>query len=67
MKKNSFLEQIRKETPEEVKVFVRHHAEIVIRVNELLAKKGCMDNQPYYKKYISDVVNYFWKMASQRN
>ena len=40
MKKNSFLEQIRKETPEEVKVFVRHHAEIVIRVNELLAKKG---------------------------
>jgi hypothetical protein len=30
-------------------------------------KKWCMDNQPYYKKYISDVVNYFWKMASQRN
>jgi hypothetical protein len=27
--------------------------------NEL--KKWCMDNQPYYKKYIPDVVNYFAK------
>jgi transcriptional regulator with XRE-family HTH domain len=40
MKKNTFLEQIRKETPEEVRVFVRHHADIVIRINELLYKKG---------------------------
>jgi len=24
-------------------------------------KKWCMDNQPYYKKYIPDVVNYFAK------
>lgn len=23
-------------------------------------KAWCMDNQPYYKKYIADVVNYFW-------
>jgi hypothetical protein len=23
-------------------------------------KKWCMDNQPYYKKYIPDVVNYFY-------
>lgn len=22
-------------------------------------KKWCMDNQPYYKKYIPEVVNYF--------
>ncbi len=22
-------------------------------------KKWCMDNQPYFKKYIPDVVNYF--------
>lgn len=22
-------------------------------------KKWCMDNQPYYKKYIKDVVDYF--------
>jgi hypothetical protein len=22
-------------------------------------KKWCMDHQPYYKKYIPDVVNYF--------
>ena len=24
-------------------------------------KKWCMDNQPYYKKYIPDVVNHFCK------
>jgi hypothetical protein len=24
-------------------------------------KAWCMDNQPYYKKYIPDVVNYFAK------
>ena len=24
-------------------------------------KEWCMDNQPYYKKYIPDVVNYFAK------
>lgn len=23
-------------------------------------KEWCMDNQPYYKKYIPDVVNYFY-------
>ena len=23
-------------------------------------KSWCMDNQPYYKKHIPDVVNYFW-------
>ena len=23
-------------------------------------KKWCMDNKPYYKKYIPDVVNYFY-------
>ncbi|HLV41162.1 MAG TPA: helix-turn-helix transcriptional regulator [Brumimicrobium sp.] len=40
MKRNAFLEEIRKEIPEETKVFVRHHADIVIRVNELLEKKG---------------------------
>jgi hypothetical protein len=22
-------------------------------------KEWCMDNQPYYKKYVPDVVNYF--------
>ena len=27
--------------------------------NEL--KQWCMDNQPYYKKYIPEVVNYFIK------
>jgi len=26
-------------------------------------KKWCMENQPYYKKYIPDVVNYFAQKA----
>lgn len=26
-------------------------------------KKWCMDNQPYYKKYIPDVVKYFVSKA----
>lgn len=25
-------------------------------------KSWCMDNQPYYKKYIPDVVNHFGKL-----
>ncbi|MEX0995944.1 MAG: helix-turn-helix transcriptional regulator [Flavobacteriaceae bacterium] len=40
MIKNHLLEEIRKEIPEETRVFVRHHTNIVIRVNELLEKKG---------------------------
>ena len=27
-------------------------------------KKWCMQNQPYYKKYIPEVVNYFVKKAN---
>jgi len=27
-------------------------------------KKWCMDNQPYYKKHIPEVVNYFVKKAN---
>jgi hypothetical protein len=27
-------------------------------------KKWCMDNQPYYKKHIPDVVNYFYAKIS---
>jgi hypothetical protein len=23
-------------------------------------KRWCMDNQPYYKRYIKEVVDYFW-------
>jgi len=26
-------------------------------------KKWCMDNQPYYKKYVKDVVDYFVRKA----
>jgi len=40
MKRNSFLEEIRKEIPEETRRFVEHNADIVIRVNELLEEKG---------------------------
>lgn len=29
--------------------------------NKKELKKWCMDNQPYYKKYIPEVLNYFAK------
>ena len=29
-------------------------------------KRWCMDNQPYYKKYIPGVVNYFWGKVQER-
>ena len=28
-------------------------------------KRWCMDNQPYYKKYIKKVVDYFWNKVQQ--
>lgn len=28
-------------------------------------KKWCMENQPYYKKYIPEVVNYFYKKLNK--
>ena len=30
-------------------------------VDKTKLKQWCMDNQPYYKKYIPEVVNYFIK------
>lgn len=27
-------------------------------------KKWCMENQPYYKKYIKEVVDYFWRKCN---
>ena len=27
--------------------------------NKIELKKWCMDNQPYYKKYVPEVVSYF--------
>jgi hypothetical protein len=30
-------------------------------------KKWCMENQPYYKKYIPDVVSYFWNKVQQNS
>jgi|AntRauTorcE11897_2_1112592.scaffolds.fasta_scaffold01792_10 hypothetical protein len=35
MKKNPFLEKIRKDTPVETKISVRHHADITIHINQL--------------------------------
>ena len=29
--------------------------------NKAKLKRWCIDNQPYYKRYIPDVVNYFAK------
>lgn len=28
-------------------------------------KRWCMDNQPYYKKYIPEVVNYFYSKMKE--
>ena len=29
-------------------------------------KEWCMYNQPYYKKYIKEVVDYFWKKNEEK-
>jgi hypothetical protein len=29
-------------------------------------KKWCMENQPYYKKYIKGVVDYFWSKEQEK-
>ena len=30
-------------------------------------KIWCMDNQPYYKKHVPDVVNYFYNKVTEQN
>lgn len=32
--------------------------------NKQELKQWCMDNQPYYKKHIPEVVNYFYKQLN---
>lgn len=32
--------RIRKDTPEEVRIFVKHYTDIVLRINKLMKKKG---------------------------
>ena len=34
--------------------------------NKEQVKKWCMENQPYYKKYIPEVVNYFCKQLKTK-
>lgn len=47
------------ELEEEIDTFVSNSREFHTNITRNDIKKFCMDNQPYYKKYIPDVVNYF--------
>jgi ribosome-binding protein aMBF1 (putative translation factor) len=38
--RSKVAKRIQDETPEEVRIFVRHYTDIVIRIHELLDKKG---------------------------
>ncbi|MBO9618715.1 MAG: helix-turn-helix transcriptional regulator [Niabella sp.] len=38
--RSKVAKRIQKETPEEVRVFVRQYTDIIVRINELLQQKG---------------------------
>jgi len=38
--RSKITKRIQKETPEEVRIFVRHYTDIVVRIHELLQIKG---------------------------
>lgn len=44
---------------DDVDIFVSNSREFHITITKAELKKFCMDNQPYYKKYIPEVVEYF--------
>lgn len=45
MKRNDFLNEVRKEISAETKIFVQHYADIVIRITHLLEDKGWSQKQ----------------------
>lgn len=47
------------ELEEQIDTFVSNSREFHTNITKDDIKKFCMDNQPYYKKYIPEVVNYF--------
>lgn len=44
---------------EDVERFISNSEEFHTNITKDELKKFCMDNQPYYKKYIPEVVKYF--------
>ena len=38
--RSKIAKRIQEETPEEVRIFVRQHTDIVVRINSILQKKG---------------------------
>jgi len=49
--RSKVAKRIQEETPEEVRIFVRQYADIVVRVNELLQQKG------YTQKELAERMN----------
>jgi len=49
--RSKVAQKIQDETPEEVRIFVRQYTDIVVRINEILQKKG------YTQKYLADRMN----------
>ena len=44
-----------------INTIMQNHSFVKPFANKQELKVWCMDNQPYYKKHIPDVVNYFAK------
>ena len=49
--KSKIAKKIQDETPEEVRIFVRQYADIVVRINQILREKG------YTQKDLADRMN----------
>jgi transcriptional regulator with XRE-family HTH domain len=49
--RSKIAKQILDETPEEIKIFVRQYTDIVVRINQLLEKKG------YSQKDLAEKMN----------
>lgn len=47
---------------DDLQVILHFHKDTLKTKNDV--KKWCMYNQPYYKKYIPDVVNHFCKQLN---
>lgn len=50
-----FIEEIK----EEVNIFISNNKKCNKTITKQDLKKFCIEHQPYYKKYIPEVVNYF--------
>ena len=46
--RSKVAKRIQDETPEEVRIFVRHYTDIVVRINDIMKSKG------YTQKYLAE-------------